>query len=156
MAHRTAIERYWAFVDTSGGPDACWLWTGGCGTRGYGMFWIGSRYIGAHRWGYLTFVGPLALGQIVRHTCDNPPCQNPRHWLPGTHQDNCDDRISRGRSNTLRGSLAASAKLTESQALDIRARYAAGGITQQTLGEEYGVTGQHISHSVTRKSWTHI
>lgn len=35
--------------------------------------------------------------ELTRHTCDNPQCCNPDHLLIGTHQDNVDDMISRGR-----------------------------------------------------------
>lgn len=35
--------------------------------------------------------------ELTRHTCDNPQCCNPDHLLIGTHQDNVDDMIARGR-----------------------------------------------------------
>jgi HNH endonuclease len=34
----------------------------------------------------------------VLHTCDNPPCCNPRHLFLGTPKDNTDDMISKGRA----------------------------------------------------------
>lgn len=56
----------------------------------------------------------------------------------------------------LRGVRHRSAKLTEQDVLDIRARYAAGGIRMQDLADEYGVTKKTISVIVSRKKWTHI
>lgn len=35
--------------------------------------------------------------ELTRHTCDNPQCCNPDHLLIGTHQQNYDDMVSRGR-----------------------------------------------------------
>lgn len=37
-------------------------------------------------------------GGHVRHTCDNPRCFNPRHLIPGTHQENMADKAERGRA----------------------------------------------------------
>ena len=35
----------------------------------------------------------------ARHTCDNPPCFNPRHLLEGTVKDNAIDMMQRGRGH---------------------------------------------------------
>jgi hypothetical protein len=34
---------------------------------------------------------------IIRHTCDNPGCDNPEHQAAGTHADNMRDQLERGR-----------------------------------------------------------
>jgi len=36
---------------------------------------------------------------VVRHKCDNIKCVEPAHLLPGTHIDNVQDRVLRGRTN---------------------------------------------------------
>jgi DNA-binding MarR family transcriptional regulator len=56
----------------------------------------------------------------------------------------------------LRGAQHRSAKLTEQDVLDIRARYSTGNIRMQDLATKYGVTKKTISVIVNRKKWTHI
>jgi hypothetical protein len=96
----SAIERYWSKVDRSGGPDACWPWIGLLNSRGYGRFWHDGKDHLAHRWGYIHRIGPIATERpvlCVLHRCDNPPCQNDRHWFIGTRADNVADMIAKGR-----------------------------------------------------------
>lgn len=47
-------------------------------------------------------------------------------------------------------------KLTESQVIEIRARYSAGGVTQEGLAAEYGITQTPVYKIVNRISWKHI
>jgi hypothetical protein len=48
------------------------------------------------------------------------------------------------------------AKLTDAKVIDIRTRYAAGGISQKELGVLFGVSSGLISHIVNRRIWRHI
>jgi hypothetical protein len=48
------------------------------------------------------------------------------------------------------------AKLNDEAVADIRRRYAAGGISQAKLAEEYGVGQTKISAVVNRRTWRHI
>lgn len=92
------IARFWSHIDKSGGPLACWPWTGTRLQNGYGW----SRFLGktrpAHR--VVCFLSIGYWPQVARHSCDNPPCCNPAHILPGTYTDNSADMIARGRSAT--------------------------------------------------------
>jgi len=59
--------------------------------------------------------------------------------------------------NTLRGRLLEFvAKLTKTEVLQIREKYAKGNITQKVLGKEYGIDQSEISYIVNRKKWVHI
>lgn len=98
----TAEERFWAKVDMSGGPDACWPYAGARHESGYGVVggkdWgKGRRLTKAHRIAWKLANPGQDEPVMVRHSCDNPPCCNPRHLLAGTHADNMADMWSRGR-----------------------------------------------------------
>jgi hypothetical protein len=74
------------------------------------------------------------------------------------------ERLSRGGSHytrlrpekVSRGQANGNSKLTEAKVIDIRTRYAAGGITLAALAAEFGVSFGLISHIVNRKTWKHI
>ena len=85
-------ERFLLHIDSTGGPDACWPWLSDRTTGGYPK--MNGRYV--HR-----LVAGAQRGQVVRHTCDNPPCVNPAHLLVGTQADNTADMIEKGRSSLI-------------------------------------------------------
>lgn len=76
----------------------CWLWTGFLNRDGYGVIQFGKKRVAVHRWSY-EFIGEKGpLGKMLaRHKCDNPTCCNPSHLEPGTHKQNSQDIIDRGR-----------------------------------------------------------
>jgi hypothetical protein len=85
------------------GPEQCHWWLGSISDTGHGKLRAGSRTNGtsrvvtAHVLGWIIAYGPepLADGLVVRHRCDEPPCQNPAHWLPGPHRSNLADYYAR-------------------------------------------------------------
>lgn len=89
-------ERFWAKVDRRG-PDECWPWRAATDRDGYGAFNVRAAMFGAHRvsWKITTGATPT---KCVCHTCDNPRCVNPAHLWLGTHQDNMQDKIAKGRA----------------------------------------------------------
>lgn len=94
-------EALWERVDwDEDEPDRCWEWQRACNAKGYAvMSWVrpGWPHL-VHTFVYQEVVGPIPDGNVVRHTCDNPPCVNPRHLVLGTHADNQGDMVARGRS----------------------------------------------------------
>jgi hypothetical protein len=88
-------EEFWEQVDSSGGPDACWPWIGPIypfNKMRYGDAWG----MPAHRVVFWLTHYRQPVG-LVCHSCDNPPCCNPAHLSEGTHQDNSNDAVRRGR-----------------------------------------------------------
>lgn len=102
--HRKTREplhiRFWRMVDTTGGPDACWPWEGLTNKDGYGVSKHSHRgqSTGAHRVAWEITFGDIPKGEEILHSCDTPPCCNPRHLFKGTQKENMADCSIKGRS----------------------------------------------------------
>lgn len=96
-----AQERFWRKVDKPNGENGCWLWTGSFTTPGYGQFRADGKNLSTHRYAYEISRGPIPKGLLVCHHCDNPKCVRPDHLFLGTHKDNHDDSVAKGRRNHL-------------------------------------------------------
>lgn len=102
MANRhpkTLAERFWQKV-VKGEPGECWVWTAAKNTYGYGCMRVPEqdRNVGAHIISWFLHYGTWPIAPLwVLHTCDNPPCVNPAHLWLGTHADNMQDMVSKGR-----------------------------------------------------------
>jgi hypothetical protein len=125
----------------------CWEWARYPTKFGYGRMTINNKSRVAHRLAYELAVGEIPPGKVVMHICDNPPCWNPAHLRLGTHRDNVQDCIQKGRSNPtgpkdrekIRGSNNRNSVLNENQVLEIR-KLLSSGIGPNALGRRYGVS----------------
>lgn len=149
----TIEDRLEAYSDRSGGPDACWPWTGST-RRGYGLVSLpGSRSRNAHVQLWIVENGPIPEGMEVCHSCDNPSCINPRHLFLGTHDDNMKDAVNKGRFP--RGSSAQKARLREEDIPVIR-RVVQEGETRESVSKRYGVSAHAVSMIILGKTWKHV
>lgn len=147
---RVTEEEFWSRIDVRG-EDECWPWKGNTQRGGYGINL-------PHRRAYALKKGKLRKGLVIRHTCNNPPCCNPKHLIQGTQKKNLEQMRKEGRAGDCRnlGSKHGRAKLTEEQVLEIRREYAEKGTSQSALGLKYGVAQTKISAIVRRETWKHI
>ena len=142
--------RFWASVDASAGPDACWpIESARCGGR-YRAFRTrregrGQVYL-AHRVAYTLVHGVAA--RLILHHCDNGTCGNPYHLYEGTQRQNILDVVNRGRRRT-------KLRLTPTDIPEIR-RLAASGWFQRVIAAKYGVSDGTINKILRGRTWSHV
>lgn len=160
------LRNFWAKVYKS---ESCWEWTASKDACGYGMFGIDGHGYRAHRLSYYLKFGPIPIGILVLHHCDNPCCVNVAHLFLGTQTDNMHDMESKGRSNKARGERSAmrlhpelvrrgekhhKALLNAEQVAAIRTTF--NGSNGNSLAAQFGVSSCTIRDIVKRRSWTHL
>jgi hypothetical protein len=153
------IQSFWEHVNVLT-QDECWEWQGAkTGMPGmlYGTIKINKKRWTAHRLAYVLHFGEIPAGMLVCHTCDNPPCCNPRHLFLGTHKDNHQDMLSKQRGNPPRGDTHPHAKLSEMAVREIRRRYKFRGVDDSvSLAKEFGVSQRTIRDAANKSLWKHV
>lgn len=142
-------ERLWAKVSHT---ESCWTWNGNKVQGGYGRIGVYGKPWLTHRAVWHTYMGDIPDGMHVCHRCDNPSCVRPSHLFVGTPKDNVGDMIAKGRKVSRSGEDHGYAKLSNSQAMEIRRRVLAGE-NQRLIGEDYGVTQSTVSLIKYGKTW---
>lgn len=148
------MDRFWSRVDIRG-EDECWPWLGSFTHNGYGRFWFEGKTVRANRFSYQDQKGPIGDDDVIRHSCDNPPCCNPKHLLRGTQKDNIDDRQNRDRGAKPKGAKNAMAKMTDEKIMALR-RLVASGEGQEAAGKQFGLTQTTVSDTVRGNLWPHL
>jgi len=142
----TPAERHAAKVDRRG-PDECWPWLAGRDKSGYGTLQVGHRPHRAHRIAWeAAHNATIPPGMVIRHRCDNPPCQNPAHLEVGTVADNARDMVERGRHRMGNPETLGNfrRRLTDDQVDEIRTRFTGAYGEKAALARRYGVSDEHI------------
>lgn len=107
--------KYWPHVCPMMDNRGCHEWTAAL-SHGYGAIGIWDKIqkktipLKAHRVAWEIEYGPIpdlpgSHGGVIRHTCDNRSCVNPKHLRLGTQGDNVQDQIDRGTLHTPERSL---------------------------------------------------
>ena len=147
------IERFWNYVDKSGGPHLCWIWTGPI-QHGYGHLSFGRRFKWkAHRLSYSLANPGEQLPECVCHKCDNPRCVNPSHLFPGTRTINNLDCKLKGRLKPpvqQLGERNSNAKLSNADVSEI-IRLVESGKKYRELTGQFRTTKSNISQIVNGK-----
>lgn len=148
------IQRFWDKVCV-GTQDECWEWQAST-TMGYGQFRLHNKILRAHRLAWsMANSKHIPEDLLVMHSCDNRKCCNPDHLSLGTHQDNVDDMVAKGRS--AKGTRNAYHRLTEQQVREIRLAYKTPTVgLNRRLQKKYGVHEHTIYKIATNKSWKHV
>lgn len=173
-------RRFWKRVRTKVPGTSCWKWTGTrCKKAPYGLIKVSGRRVPVHRVSYVIHKGPIPPDTMILHSCDNPSCPNPDHLTPGTHQDNMDDMVTKGRqasgdksSSRLyperrprgashwshvhadlmpRGEQNGRAKINKMQADEIRRRAATE--SHRRLAAEFGIGKTQVGRIARGEEW---
>ena len=143
-------KRFWQRVDRRG-KDECWEWEGATTGEGYGVISYGGRNLYTHRLAYI-FEHPEGIpeGASVLHDCGvfgNPLCCNPAHLRTGTGSENMADAIRH------KGPGAFMARLSISEAEEIRALYAASRMTYRELAKKFGVSTRTVGNVINGRTY---
>lgn len=149
-----ANGQFWDKVRIGGGDD-CWEWQASRRPEGYGQINYQRKIWKSHRLSF--FMANGFLPPVVMHSCDNPPCVNPKHLLAGTIRTNNTDKANKGRAvgPSLKGQVNPASKLTDTLVIQARARYSEGE-SFHSLARTYNVDRKTITQAVRGESWGHI
>jgi len=119
----------------------CMEWTRCYNTDGYPRAYINGQANGkVHRIVWELYNKESAHNQVVRHTCDNPKCINPKHLLIGSNKDNVQDRTDRDRLG-----------ISKTDRIAIKVLYEQGLYTQKQLALMFKVSNSTISYTLQRE-----
>ncbi len=153
MSDMPIEERFWSKVDKTG---SCWLWTGCKHPQGYGRIGVSKKVKYAHRISWELHNGTIPEGAHVLHKCDVPCCVNPDHLFLGTHRDNMQDKIAKGRANMPKGERCGNSKLKEGEVWLIRKIHKAGVVSQRYIAKMFRVSQSTINNIVKNYHWKNV
>ena len=141
--------RFWSKVEIT---RHCWNWIASLHSNGYGQFYFEGTPRRAHRIAWELTNGPIPIGSLVCHHCDNKRCVRPDHLYLGNHRTNIQDAINRGQHHTAQGIEHPKAKLTPAAVRLIRK----SSLTQRQLANQFGVNHKTICSVVNGRTWKSV
>lgn len=157
------IARFWSKVDKSGGPDACWPYSGARMPKGYGVFRFTWGNELSHRVSWsISNARPPKDGLLICHSCDHPWCCNPAHLWQGTDADNVADMCAKGRHYSMtnperipRGETQGNSKLTDASVRRIRELNKSGSSARE-VARSLGVAPCTVYRVLSGERWGHV
>ena len=150
------FARFMAYVDACDrNENGCWQWPGYL-KNGYGALSIKNHAEYAHRISLAMRLGPIPDDIQAMHDCDNRPCINPFHLLPGTQQVNIADAVLKGRNSippVIRGEAHPKASLSDLEVeylLDLAEGY--GFKRQRELSRQFGISQSSLWRFIKGKT----
>ena len=110
----------------------------------------------AHRLVWENLYGPIPDELEINHKNGIKTDNRPENLEAVTRAENTRHAYKIGLRKAPTGIRCNRSKLTEKEVIAIRTRYAAGGVTQQQLGDEYGITNASISFIIKGRSYPHV
>ena len=133
-------------------PSGCWEFKGAKDINGYGRIWTGEQTHLVHRVSWEINIGPIPVGKLICHRCDNPSCINPEHLFIGDYTDNTQDMMQKGRRLSTRGEDSPTAKFTEADVSYIKAELCAG-TKRVVLAQRFNVSLGAIDGIKHGRNW---
>lgn len=160
LPNAATLFQFWSRVARTDDPDACWLWLGDRmvknGRKTYGRFF---RYENrkrvkkgvptlAHRVAFILHHGiDDPKGLFVCHTCDNPPCCNPKHLFLEDNEGNMADASQKDRLGR---------KLSNEGALRLIELAKDENLTQEEIGEMFNISQSYVSQILRGHAKRHL
>ena len=155
---QTKYTRHQFLIDSvrsHGDSDECLVWPFAVHRKlPYGRVPIDGGETTAHRLSYRYFRGEIFDAMDVLHSCDNPPCYNPKHLYLGTDRDNQRDCVIRGRRPTRPGELNPAHKLSEQAITDIHAMRSDGASISK-ISRHVSINQSHAWDILRGAKWKH-
>lgn len=143
-------------------PNDCWEYTGKLNPNGYGhvrrsLNKKGVKDYLAHRYSWYLKYEVFPVDNCL-HACDNPKCVNTNHLFEGSHQDNADDKVRKGRwrgPDRVKEQDNGNSKLTNQDVSEIK-KLIKEGETNISIAKMYLVHHSTISTIRVGKNWSDI
>ena len=114
----------------------------------------GGKYLYVHRLVLEAFVGACPKGQQCRHLDGNPGNNHLGNLCWGTQKENEEDKIRHGTK--ILGEMHKRARITDTQAVQIRKMYATGRYYMRELAKIFNTDISSVCMIIHRQLWKHV
>lgn len=151
MHEKNTVQEVLSRFDVVG---ECHIHRGGKDWDGYALCKLGNVSFRAHRlsWEFHNN-SKIPHGEIVMHSCDNPPCINPAHLSVGTTKKNMEDKHDKGRAAVQAGPSNNASKVTPQMAEEAKKRLLSGE-KRSVIAKSLGISKGTLELMCYGKHWS--